>query len=219
MSVKAILMDYTDTVIEQAGPEIEEMIFRVASRSDFPSAREALGYWFTNLSRMEREARGDLFVSEDEICLRLLGLCRDEHGLVDSHEELRALNQGLWRNGPLYGDVGPFFEKCPLPVYIITNNGAEYVEENLSRKGISPAGVVSAEEVRAYKPYPEIFMRALERAGLTAEEVIHVGDSLDSDVLGAKNVGIEPILVDRAGKYSDTEVRRVGNLAEVLDYI
>ena len=60
---------------------------------------------------------------------------------------------------------------------------------------------------------------ALERAGLTAEEVIHVGDSLDSDVLGAKNVGIEPILVDRAGKYSDTEVRRVGNLAGVLDYI
>ena len=43
---------------------------------------------------------------------------------------------------------------------------------------------------------------ALEQAGVAAEEAIYVGDQYYSDILGARNVNINPLLINR---YSDDE--------------
>lgn len=193
-------MDYTGTIIRQGGPEIEEMIARVHKHSDFHSAHEALTFWFRNLSVLENESYLDTFRTEDEICMQLLDLCEKEHALKDSHEELHHLNQQFWRNGPVYDDAAAFFESCSIPIFVITNNAAAYVSENLTKRGIHPEGIISAEEVQAYKPHREIFLRALERAGVTAEEAIHIGDSYESDVIGAGVLGIDAVLVNRKEK-------------------
>lgn len=198
---KYILLDYTGTIIEQAGPDIEQMIYRVTTHSDFPSARDALRFWFTELDRLEHESRGASFVDEDTLCLRLLDLCAEKFGLREDHEALHLLNQGLWRRGPVYPDAAEFMKTSRLPICVITNNAAGYVEENLQNNDLHPAHIVSAEDVRAYKPYPEIFERALEITGCTPDEVIHIGDSYTSDVLGANAAGIEAILVDREGRF------------------
>jgi putative hydrolase of the HAD superfamily len=51
------------------------------------------------------------------------------------------------------------------------------------------------------KPDPEIFARALARAGTAPEESIHVGDSLEKDVEGALASGIVPAFLDRPGPH------------------
>ncbi len=56
------------------------------------------------------------------------------------------------------------------------------------------------------KPHPRIFQWALEQAAVPAETVIHVGDHVDADVEGARGVGIEGILIDRAHRYGPGEV-------------
>lgn len=216
---KAVLMDYTGTIIETGGPEIEEMIARVYKNSDFADPREALHYWFGHLSEMENTAYKDSFISEDEICLRILDLCEKEHHLRDNHEELHLLNQNFWRNGPVFEDAESFIKTCGLPVCVLTNNAASYVEENLAKHGIHPAAVASAEEVRAYKPHREIFEHALEILGIRADEAVHIGDSYESDALGAERAGISAVLIDREGK-SRTEEREgltvVRRLTELL---
>lgn len=45
-----------------------------------------------------------------------------------------------------------------------------------------------------------MFELALKTTGFKASEVIHIGDSLNSDVYGASNVGIRAILLNRFGK-------------------
>lgn len=57
--------------------------------------------------------------------------------------------------------------------------------------------VVTSGEVGMEKPHPPIFHEALRRAGVEAGDAVHVGDQLSSDVDGARNVGIQPILLDR----------------------
>ena len=57
--------------------------------------------------------------------------------------------------------------------------------------------VVTSGEVGMEKPHPPIFHEALRKAGVEASEAAHVGDQLSSDVDGARNVGIQPILLDR----------------------
>ncbi|HEY1277569.1 MAG TPA: HAD-IA family hydrolase [Thermoleophilaceae bacterium] len=60
--------------------------------------------------------------------------------------------------------------------------------------------VVTSADVGAAKPDPAMFERALEVAGSSAEDSVHVGDSLDNDVRGAGAAGIRAVLVQRDGE-------------------
>jgi len=79
---------------------------------------------------------------------------------------------------------------------------------------------VTSAEVGADKPQPPIFLKALELARVKPGEAIHVGDQYQNDVLGAKGVGISPILLDRADYYAEiTDCPRIRTLTEVGKYI
>ena len=47
------------------------------------------------------------------------------------------------------------------------------------------------------KPGSEIFERALKALGVNSSETVFVGDMLDLDVKGAKNVGMKAVLIER----------------------
>jgi putative hydrolase of the HAD superfamily len=56
--------------------------------------------------------------------------------------------------------------------------------------------VVSAVE-GIKKPDRRIFERAVERAGVGANEAVHVGDMFVEDVMGARGAGLRPLFMDR----------------------
>ena len=58
-------------------------------------------------------------------------------------------------------------------------------------------GVVTSAAVGARKPDPAIFAAALELAGCAPAEALHVGDTPDEDLAGARAAGIEAVLIDR----------------------
>ncbi len=68
------------------------------------------------------------------------------------------------------------------------------------------------------KPSPAIFAHALTLAGVSADEAIHVGDSLDEDVAGARAAGIEPILIHRGNGPSVPGVRTISSLAQLTAF-
>jgi FMN phosphatase YigB (HAD superfamily) len=57
----------------------------------------------------------------------------------------------------------------------------------------------------------------LNTTGLHADEVIHIGDSLSSDVKGASSVGIKAIWLNRFNKENSCGVDSITNLLEALD--
>ena len=63
----------------------------------------------------------------------------------------------------------------------------------------------------------ELFELALNITGLHADEVIHIGDSLSSDVKGASSVGIKAIWLNRFNKENSCGVDSITNLLEALD--
>jgi putative hydrolase of the HAD superfamily len=74
--------------------------------------------------------------------------------------------------------------------------------------------VVSSAAVGAAKPDPAIFAAALERADARPEDAVHVGDSLEKDVAGARAAGIRPVLVYRDGG-PPGGVEAIGTLSEL----
>ena len=61
-------------------------------------------------------------------------------------------------------------------------------------------GVVTSAGAGAAKPDPAVFRKALEVAGVLRGSAVHVGDSIDNDVAGARALGIRAILVQRQGE-------------------
>lgn len=80
--------------------------------------------------------------------------------------------------------------------------------------------IVTSKEVGANKPEPAIFLAALERAGVDASEAVYIGDQYETDVIGARGVGIKPILIDRWDLLTEVDdCPRIHNLSEVLTHI
>jgi 2-haloalkanoic acid dehalogenase type II len=73
--------------------------------------------------------------------------------------------------------------------------------------------VVSSAEARARKPDPAIFTVALEAAGCSAAEALHVGDTAEEDIAGAQAAGIRALLLDRDG---NGDIESLSQIAEHL---
>jgi putative hydrolase of the HAD superfamily len=89
------------------------------------------------------------------------------------------------------------------------------VLERTGLRGLVDAVVISA-ELGVAKPDPAIFRAALERLGVTASDAMHVGDSLETDVAGARAAGVEAVLVARNGAQPPDGVRVVASLDGLL---
>ena len=100
----------------------------------------------------------------------------------------------------------------------VVSNWDVSLHDVLERTGLRPlvdAGVVSA-GLGVGKPDPAIFRAALDRLGAAAEGSVHVGDSLEHDVAGARAAGLEAVLVARNGAAAPEGVRTVRSLAELV---
>jgi putative hydrolase of the HAD superfamily len=77
--------------------------------------------------------------------------------------------------------------------------------------------VVISTQVGAAKPEREIFLQALASLHVHPDEALHVGDSYEADIIGARNAGLTAVLVDRGGKHKGAgEDLQVGSLRELV---
>lgn len=63
-------------------------------------------------------------------------------------------------------------------------------------RGTPVAAVVDSHVVGVAKPDPAIFRRALDVLGVEAASAVHVGDTVHSDVSGARAAGVRPVHLD-----------------------
>jgi putative hydrolase of the HAD superfamily len=100
----------------------------------------------------------------------------------------------------------------------VVSNWDVSLHDVLERTGLRPLvdAVVISAELGVAKPDPAIFRAALDRLGAAAEGAVHVGDSLEHDVAGARAAGLEAVLVARNGAAAPDGVRTVRSLAELV---
>ena len=108
-----------------------------------------------------------------------------------------------WRDPRLQPEATEFLADCPAPICIVSNADRADLDHALRRRGVRVAHVVTSEDARSYKPHMPIFEMALEQTGWSRERVIHVGDSLHSDVGGARSAGIRSGWLNRAHRIHD----------------
>ena len=103
----------------------------------------------------------------------------------------------------VYPDVVPAVDahaRCGLRLGVISNfvwGGPELIHD-LELAGHFDGLTISA-RVGFQKPHRGIFEHALAQLKVAPNRALHVGDSYAADVLGARRVGIEAVLIDRGG--------------------
>ena len=92
---------------------------------------------------------------------------------------------------------------------IVTNGYTSLQERKLVHHGLMDRVdfTLVSEEAGAHKPHPKIFHRALELAGVGADEALFVGDMPKMDIQGAHNVGMDSVLMDAGGKWESIRER------------
>ena len=103
-------------------------------------------------------------------------------------------------------------------VWLATSAKPEDLEHHMEELGAEGkiSGVVSSNEAEESKPAPDIFGLALERAGVSPEDAVVVGDSV-WDLEAAKEAGVRAAAVMTGGAFSRAELEEAGAYAVYED--
>ena len=140
---------------------------------------------------------------------------------LEALREIRAYHaaHNLWEEVP--ADVVPALERIRrlgLNVAVASNaNGT--VQRAFDRLGLSRYFDVICDShfEGVEKPQPRFFEIVLERCGGRPETTLHVGDLYHVDIVGARNTGLDAILLDRHDQYAEFDVDRVRTLGELVE--
>src|SRR5262245_11876019 len=95
------------------------------------------------------------------------------------------------------------------PLCIISNTARDIIERSIAHMDVKFAHVVTAEDVRAYKPDRRIFEAALSRLGLAAgPRVLHVFQSKVVDLPTANALGLQMAWINRQHQELEPELPR-----------
>ncbi|MCR9253351.1 MAG: YjjG family noncanonical pyrimidine nucleotidase [bacterium] len=107
-------------------------------------------------------------------------------------------------------------------MHIITNGFNDIQNTKLKSSGLSPffQEVITSESIGARKPSPTIFDHALEKAGASKEGSVMIGDNLDTDIMGARDFGMDHIYFNPSNPSQNHRVtHEVTSLIELKDIL
>ncbi|XYI01398.1 HAD family hydrolase [Sorangium sp. So ce1128] len=166
------------------------------SGTPFTSAERARRFW----ARLYQDMLEHLGVSDDCLVTELLLSLSSPR----SYELFTDVPQALARVRELGVRMGVISNFEPWLVDVL---------ERLGIAGYFELLVISTREGVA-KPDPEIYHRAVQRAGVLPSRTLHVGDSLAHDVIPAAAAGMRAVLLARRGPMA-TDYLAIASLTDL----
>ena len=207
MSIKAVLLDSFGTLVRMDPPgprlraELAPMGLHVSEEQAAAAFRAEIGYY------LEHHVEGRDPRSLDELRDRCAERLREALALpaLDLAHAREAMLAALRFSA--FEDAAPVLRELRERGLrlVVASNWDCSLPEVLTGAGLAPLvdAVVSSATAGAVKPDPRLFEAALDAAGCTAEEALHVGDSPVNDLAGATAAGIRAVLLDRDGGAGD----------------
>lgn len=169
-------------------------------------------------NQVEKDEHGRTWNMEE---LRLLAFERTLESLGHPDRDLAAHLNALYlkhrfEDIELYPDVIPALDQlAPHFKLGLLSNGNSYPD----RCGLEGrfAFVVFSQDVRVRKPDRRIFEIAAREAGCPLDELLHVGDSYENDVLGAHGAGAKTVWLNREGMESNAGIRADAEITTLTD--
>lgn len=230
--IKAVFFDLYQTLIHYQPPR-EEHLARIISDFGIEVTAEALRrpmtiadeFIYKEHSRLPIGKRSDdekkaLFAQYQAILLKEAG--------IEPTKELIGNNivkmQQIKFSRVLFDDVLPSLNRLRqkgLILGLISNVDSD-ITPLLDKLELTPLlqVVVTSQDSGYYKPQAEIFNAAARQARVKAQESMYVGDQYQIDVIGAKETGMQGVLLDRNSYFDDaTQELVIRDLYQLVEYL
>ncbi|MBO4688112.1 MAG: HAD family hydrolase [Clostridiales bacterium] len=217
--IKAFFVDFYGTVVHEDGEIIKKIVQIIFDTGNVENKGEIDSFWWNDFQSMFLGSYGERFETQRALEKRSLEHTLEKFGSSADADMLSNMMFEQWIKPPIFEESRAFFENSPLPVYIVSNIDTSDILKAIEYHSLKPSGVFTSEDARAYKPRCEIFNLALKETGLKPDEVIHIGDSLSSDVKGASAVNIRALWLNRFGKAVPDGVDSITILTEAFDRV
>ena len=111
--------------------------------------------------------------------------------------------------------------KPKYSLHIITNGFNEVQIPKMKNAKILPYfdQIITAESIGVKKPNPKIFLHAMQLADAKPHDSIMIGDSLEADIEGAKQIGMQTIHFKPTSNQVISKNNEVAYLIEIKDYL
>lgn len=207
---RAIFLDAADTLFELAEP-VAAVYSRCFGQAGYrvgeDDVRRAFGQVFPSLPPPDYDSAPDGDSAERAWWREVVRQTASRCGVRPEENGFETLFSGLFSHYASGAAYRVFPDTEPV-LRILKDEGFELtVVSNFDRRlhriidELGLAGwfslVVSSADARSRKPDPEIFLHALTLLDLDPAQVAHIGDSLEADVRGAEQIGIQAFLLDR----------------------
>ncbi|MDZ7657823.1 HAD-IA family hydrolase [Fodinibius sp.] len=196
MSYKFIYFDLDDTLLDHQSAEAAGLkdVHTHFDLFDDVSSQELIDVYH-EVNRKQWSLYSQAKVSRKELQRNRFELTLKEFGLNESrYEEVGTFYMQAYRNHWKWMDGAKeayynIIEKYPAG--ILTNGFAETQRKKFEAFDLynSAHTTVISEEVGVLKPHPDVFAHATEKSGVDRDEILYVGDSLNSDVKGGTDFG------------------------------
>lgn len=202
--VRGLLLDFYGTIVHEDDDIVADICEEVAGHAPPAMTAKAVGrIWSEIFFTQCRIAHGDGFVPQRVLSERALQETVNRAGAKIDPAPLSSRQVAQWMKPEMFPEARDFIDSVRtrgVPVCVISNIDRADIEHAIAHHAIHVDHLITSDDVRAYKPNPELFEAALETLGLSPHQVLHVGDSRTSDVAGAHAMGIPVAWVNRANK-------------------
>jgi REG-2-like HAD superfamily hydrolase len=229
--IKTVCFDFFNT-LAYFSPSREDFYSQVAADFGLAVSPQAIGdalpeadaYWRSENFRSPIRAREEKekYATYTQYALRILkGATTPATG--EQALQILAKAFAIGFKFVAYDDSVPALKAVKskgLTVGVISNIGQE-IDSYCDELGFTPFldFKVTSFEVGFDKPRPEIFQLALQKAGCQPAETIYIGDQYEQDIVGARGVGMQPVLLARNIKSSRTDCVVINSLLKIADMI
>jgi 2-haloalkanoic acid dehalogenase type II len=195
MPKKVLFMDAFGTLLKGSLEAIADTCKHIVENNSLSmTPQEFLIVW----DRHYKRVLGGEFITIWRANEVSLNMAYEELGIEDETDSYLNEMYKRWYAVTPYEDVIEVFPKLSSITKCMVSNADDHLlDVALKKNDLHFDYYVSSERVRAYKPYPKIFQFALSEVGCKPDEVIHVGDSQTSDIVGAKKSSIPVIWINR----------------------
>lgn len=217
--VKAVFIDFYGTLVHGNGAVFHKICRKIYNTGTADTPARISAYWGNEFQSARAQSFGDTFEPQRVLIARSL---EKTISRFCSSADADALCDKLftyWRKPSLFNDARPFLKACPVPFYIISDIDRQDIEKAVAACRLSPAGIWTSEDAKAYKPRKDIFELALRDTGFNPKEVIHIGSSLRRDICGADAAGIRALWLNRKGLHTPDDVLSLRQLSDAYDTV
>lgn len=167
----------------------------------------------------------DAYRPFDELIDLGLRYALEAHGHDVGSEVRKRIRRTVYEERlAVFEDVPPGIRRivdADYDVYVVSNGSPAMLEHLIEAAELDGvvSGVVSADEVRTYKPDREIYRHAAARAGTPIDRILHVSGGTMRDVWGAKHAGMRSCWLARPEKSPAREHLGAEPNAEVESFL